>query len=233
MLQLSQLPHPRRLRGNWGCTQRGRALSTWFLADIVDPSTPRPQPLDLVSLVPSMNITADNPISPSQVAFLKQILSEAVTDVREQNNVNLAVFVLYDYLITLDREVRLLWGRKISLGKGVFLLNRYSSLLLFLLSCLELLPVGKGVLCSPHLHVGNVGDIDAHRQGCLLWSTHLRHQFSKRHCHLDCGAARHGPCRRKHLPLLPPSDCPYHRLSTAAQHLAEFNEHWFLPLNVA
>ncbi|KAI0647084.1 hypothetical protein C8Q79DRAFT_1009226 [Trametes meyenii] len=101
-----------------------------------------------------MNVTADNTVA--QVALVKQVVIDLATQFRDENNFNLAVFVtvFYDYLTTLDREVRLLWGRKISLGKGIFLLNRYTSLLLFLMSFVELFPFGKGVrymiVSQPH-----------------------------------------------------------------------------------
>ncbi|KAI0357889.1 hypothetical protein OH77DRAFT_1435598 [Trametes cingulata] len=58
------------------------------------------------------------------------------------NYVNLIglVIIVYDYLITLDCEVRTGWCRKFTWGKLVLLLNRYLSILLYLLSLVPLLP---------------------------------------------------------------------------------------------
>ncbi|TBU50856.1 hypothetical protein BD309DRAFT_944822 [Dichomitus squalens] len=58
------------------------------------------------------------------------------------NFTDLAVFVviLYEYLITVDREVHFAWGRKLSWARCVFLLNRYLTILVYLVVLGPLLP---------------------------------------------------------------------------------------------
>ncbi|EIW51711.1 uncharacterized protein TRAVEDRAFT_136581, partial [Trametes versicolor FP-101664 SS1] len=57
--------------------------------------------------------------------------------------INPAVIFLFEYLITIDCEVRLAWSRKLSWARLIFLLNRYIALFLYFLSLIPLLPTGN------------------------------------------------------------------------------------------
>ncbi|RDX56696.1 hypothetical protein OH76DRAFT_1477273 [Lentinus brumalis] len=58
------------------------------------------------------------------------------------NYADLAVFavLLFEYLITFDREVQFAWGRELSWARTIFLLNRYLSILEYLVVLGPLLP---------------------------------------------------------------------------------------------
>ncbi|KAI0363476.1 hypothetical protein BV20DRAFT_125148 [Pilatotrama ljubarskyi] len=73
-----------------------------------------------------------------------QHVSEALTHSRYANYVNLAAFVVvcFDHLLTMDCEVRLVWGRKISFAKLILLSSRYLSLLRFFFALAPSLPPG-------------------------------------------------------------------------------------------
>lgn len=59
--------------------------------------------------------------------------------VRAQCVRNTAVF-LWDYLVTLDMEVNYVWGHKLSMASGLFILNRYTNLLITILELIEQAP---------------------------------------------------------------------------------------------
>ncbi|KAI0362197.1 hypothetical protein OH77DRAFT_1416426 [Trametes cingulata] len=77
----------------------------------------------------------------------RQDVIETFTLHRHANYVNLAAFViiLYEHLSTIDREVSLVWSRKLSRAKITLLLNRYMSLLMLFLS------LGPMLLAESHL----------------------------------------------------------------------------------
>ncbi|RPD66214.1 hypothetical protein L227DRAFT_570117 [Lentinus tigrinus ALCF2SS1-6] len=58
------------------------------------------------------------------------------------NYADLAVFVVlvFEFLITFDREVHFAWGRKLSWARTIFLMNRYLSILEYLVVLGPLLP---------------------------------------------------------------------------------------------
>lgn len=47
---------------------------------------------------------------------------------------------LWDYLVTLDMEVNYVWGQKLSAASGLFILNRYTNLLITILELIEQAP---------------------------------------------------------------------------------------------
>ncbi|KAI0709318.1 hypothetical protein C8Q76DRAFT_799334 [Earliella scabrosa] len=59
------------------------------------------------------------------------------------NYADLAVFVVlvFEYLITFDREVHFAWGHKLSWARGIFFLNRYLGLVEYFVVLGPLLPV--------------------------------------------------------------------------------------------
>lgn len=50
------------------------------------------------------------------------------------------VLLLYDYLVTLDREVQLIWGHQLSITSVLFMANRYLNIII---AILELFQQGK------------------------------------------------------------------------------------------
>ncbi|TFK92131.1 hypothetical protein K466DRAFT_582238 [Polyporus arcularius HHB13444] len=66
------------------------------------------------------------------------------------NYADLAVFavLLFEYLITFDREVQFAWGRELSWARTIFLLNRYLSILEYLVVLGPLLPTVNYVSCA-------------------------------------------------------------------------------------
>ncbi|KAI0748200.1 hypothetical protein C8Q80DRAFT_1317665 [Daedaleopsis nitida] len=59
------------------------------------------------------------------------------------NYADLAAFVLvvFEYVVTFDREVQFAWGRRLSWAKSIFLLNRYLTILEYFLVLGPMLPV--------------------------------------------------------------------------------------------
>lgn len=47
---------------------------------------------------------------------------------------------LWDYLVTLDMEVHYVWGQKLSAASALFILNRYTNLLITILELIEQAP---------------------------------------------------------------------------------------------
>lgn len=47
---------------------------------------------------------------------------------------------LWDYLVTLDMEINYVWGQKLSAASGLFILNRYTNLLITILELIEQAP---------------------------------------------------------------------------------------------
>lgn len=62
--------------------------------------------------------------------------------VRNTANVSLvlAVFLLYDCIITLDREVRLFWTSKVNGASALFFMLKYGTVLYNVLSCVSFIP---------------------------------------------------------------------------------------------
>ncbi|KAI0831379.1 hypothetical protein BC628DRAFT_1415893 [Trametes gibbosa] len=89
-----------------------------------------------------MNATTDG--SDSQWELVEEYIQYLAQD-RDINYIDLVAFVvlLFEHLITLDCEVQLAWGRKLSCARVVFLLNRYLSLFLLFLSLVPLLPTNN------------------------------------------------------------------------------------------
>lgn len=72
------------------------------------------------------------------------------------------VVIVFEFLITFDREVHFAWGRKLSWARSIFLLNRYLSILEYLFTLGPLLPVNTSgvrlqaffVAHHANLHIG-------------------------------------------------------------------------------
>ncbi|KAL1944508.1 hypothetical protein VTO73DRAFT_2938 [Trametes versicolor] len=98
----------------------------------------------LFTLFPQRGMNATTDGSDSQWELVEEI-AEGLEMSRPINYVNLAVFVvlLFEYFITIDCEVRLAWGRKLSWARTICLLNRYFAILLSFLSLVPLLPAGN------------------------------------------------------------------------------------------
>ncbi|KAH7868182.1 uncharacterized protein C8R40DRAFT_853072 [Lentinula edodes] len=64
------------------------------------------------------------------MSLLSDIIQDAVKDVYASRYASLAasVIIVYDHLITLDNEFDLIWKSSWSIGKGLFIINRYYSL---------------------------------------------------------------------------------------------------------
>ncbi|KAJ4496427.1 hypothetical protein C8R41DRAFT_826406 [Lentinula lateritia] len=64
------------------------------------------------------------------MSLLSDIIQDAVKDVYASKYASLAasVIIVYDHLITLDNEFDLIWKSSWSIGKGLFIINRYYSL---------------------------------------------------------------------------------------------------------
>ncbi|KAH9946052.1 uncharacterized protein BXZ73DRAFT_72912 [Epithele typhae] len=80
----------------------------------------------------------------------QDFLIDYYTNTRIFNNVDLSVFVLilFEYLVTFDREVRFAWGKKISWARTIFLLNRYLSIFEYLFLLGPLLPLSTVSSCN-------------------------------------------------------------------------------------
>ncbi|KAI0648016.1 hypothetical protein C8Q79DRAFT_925039 [Trametes meyenii] len=71
-----------------------------------------------------------------------------------------ALIVSYDYLSTLDREVRLVRGRKLTWAKAIFLLNRYWAVVFFLLNfVLMVVHMGDKQSCLKLTYAWEVGKV--------------------------------------------------------------------------
>ncbi|OSC99078.1 hypothetical protein PYCCODRAFT_1427422 [Trametes coccinea BRFM310] len=111
-----------------------------------------PIPVECLTLPQcGMNSTTDGSDSQGEQA---QEYIEEVFECFAVNCVNLAVFVLllFEHLITLECEVRFAWCRKLSWARVILLVNRYVSLLYFLLSLAPLLPEINSLLYGAQLH---------------------------------------------------------------------------------
>ncbi|KAJ3714655.1 hypothetical protein DFJ43DRAFT_1103427 [Lentinula guzmanii] len=64
------------------------------------------------------------------MSFVYNAIEEAVRDVYATRYASLAAssIIIYDHLITLDNEFDLIWKSPWSIGKGLFIINRYYSL---------------------------------------------------------------------------------------------------------
>ena len=56
--------------------------------------------------------------------------------------------IIYEFVVTLDTEVRLFWGRKITGASVVFFLNRYTMLCYAIVSLWQFLPVANSASVS-------------------------------------------------------------------------------------
>ncbi|KAI0807511.1 hypothetical protein C8Q74DRAFT_1188059 [Fomes fomentarius] len=68
------------------------------------------------------------------------------------NCTDLAVFalILFEYLVTFDREVHFAWRRRITWTRGIFLLNRYLSILEYLFVLGPMLPAQNLLVLIEH-----------------------------------------------------------------------------------
>ncbi|KAL7283458.1 hypothetical protein ACG7TL_002890 [Trametes sanguinea] len=121
-----------------------------------------------------MNSTTDGSDSQGEQA---QEYIEEVFECFAVNCVNLAVFVLllFEHLITLECEVRFAWCRKLSWARVILLVNRYVSLLYFLLSLAPLLPeINSLVRDIDYVHL--ICALTPRSQSCMalnytMWAT--------------------------------------------------------------
>lgn len=63
-----------------------------------------------------------------------------------------AVLFLWDYFITLDREVEYIWKSRFSAASGLFFLNRYLNLLITILELIVQAP-----FLTPEVRLSNIG----------------------------------------------------------------------------
>ncbi|KAI0646125.1 hypothetical protein C8Q79DRAFT_648169 [Trametes meyenii] len=56
---------------------------------------------------------------------------------------------LWDYLITLDCEIRYVWGKRLSAASFLFIVNRYANLLISILELIEQAPFQTKYSCPP------------------------------------------------------------------------------------
>ena len=67
-------------------------------------------------------------------------------------HVGVVVVIVFEHAITFDREVHFAWGRKPSWARCIFLLNRYLSIMEYLVVLGPLLPTVNTFVSVPGLH---------------------------------------------------------------------------------
>ncbi|KAJ6468127.1 hypothetical protein C8R47DRAFT_1223418 [Mycena vitilis] len=62
---------------------------------------------------------------------LANLITTALRDIQATRYAQLAssAIIIWDHLITLDEEVELIWKSSWSMGKGLFVINRYYTLI--------------------------------------------------------------------------------------------------------
>ncbi|KAH9919476.1 uncharacterized protein BXZ73DRAFT_52492 [Epithele typhae] len=71
------------------------------------------------------------------------------------------MIILFDHVLTLDQEIRLVWNAQRSLGKALFLLNRYYALVIVLFN--------NYVLFNTNVLTSSVSGCTCSSHACLLW----------------------------------------------------------------
>ena len=69
-------------------------------------------------------------------------------------HVGAVVVIVFEHAITFDREVHFAWGRKPSWPRCIFLLNRYLSIVEYLVVLGPLLPTASTFVSVPGLATG-------------------------------------------------------------------------------
>lgn len=115
---------------------------------------------------------------------------------------NAALF-LWDYLVTLDMEVNYVWGQKLSAASGLFILNRYTNLLITILELIEQAPFETPQVESYILTLWSLRRLTLHSRGMpraillsirtssnrsiQLYSGHTRTAVNASLCLAHCG----------------------------------------------
>ncbi|PIL24063.1 hypothetical protein GSI_13814 [Ganoderma sinense ZZ0214-1] len=157
-----------------------------------------------------MDIDAD-----SQEALQERIV-DYYANTQLFNYTDLAVFVVivFEHVVTFDREVHFAWGRKPSWARCIFLLNRYLSIMEYLVVLGPLLPTVNTFISATcgqlSLQLRFLDKTDAnpssrsvHRMGSLLWNPYLCDQHPQLVCDLSCCLASSGTCGNQCIAVTP------------------------------
>ncbi|KAI0335556.1 hypothetical protein GY45DRAFT_809576 [Cubamyces sp. BRFM 1775] len=131
----------------------------------------------------------------ADAAFYSELFVEGCCD--------MAAFALifYEYCITLDREVALIWGRKFTGATVLFILNRYLALFKYPIYIVDLVPISDKL--HHHQYPGqSVGNTALRCVDLVLYVAHLCHMPTVLENCAARGAARFCTSGDQHLPVL-------------------------------